>query len=58
MGTLYKMIEAERVSAVVMSTHGRTRLARWLGGGMAQQVIKHARCSLTPHPLNPPLQPS
>ncbi|GIV81887.1 MAG: hypothetical protein KatS3mg051_1241 [Anaerolineae bacterium] len=34
----------EGISLVVMSTHGRTGLARWLMGSVAQQVIKHARC--------------
>ena len=38
-------VEAEEgISLVVMSTHGRTGLARWLMGSVAQQVIKHARC--------------
>ncbi|MEW6577720.1 MAG: universal stress protein [Chloroflexota bacterium] len=35
------------ISMVVMSTHGRTGLARWLVGSVAQQVIKHARCPVT-----------
>jgi nucleotide-binding universal stress UspA family protein len=34
----------EGISLVVMSTHGRTGLARWLMGSVAQQVLKHARC--------------
>ncbi len=34
----------EGISLVVMSTHGRTGLARWLMGSVAQEVIKHARC--------------
>ncbi len=34
----------EGISLVVMSTHGRTGLARWLMGSVAQQVIKNARC--------------
>lgn len=34
----------EGISLVVMTTHGRTGLARWLMGSVAQEVIKHARC--------------
>lgn len=34
----------EGISLVVMSTHGRTGLARWLMGSVAQEVLKHARC--------------
>lgn len=41
-------VEAEEgISMVVMTTHGRTGLARWLVGSVAQQVIKHARCPVT-----------
>lgn len=32
------------ISLVVMSTHGRAGLSRWLVGSVAQTVIKHARC--------------
>lgn len=32
------------ISLVVMSTHGRTGLARWLVGSVAQSVLKCARC--------------
>jgi nucleotide-binding universal stress UspA family protein len=35
------------ISMVVMSTHGRTGLARWLVGSVAQQVIRQARCPVT-----------
>lgn len=39
--------QEEGISMIVMSTHGRTGLARWLVGSVAQQVIRHARCSVT-----------
>lgn len=40
-----EFVEAEEgVSMVVMSTHGRTGLARWLVGSVAQNVIKNVRC--------------
>lgn len=35
------------ISMVVMSTHGRTGLARWLVGSVAQEVLKQARCPVT-----------
>jgi nucleotide-binding universal stress UspA family protein len=35
------------INLIVMSTHGRTGLARWLVGSVAQQVLKEARCPVT-----------
>jgi nucleotide-binding universal stress UspA family protein len=35
------------ISLIVMSTHGRTGLARWLVGSVAQKVLKEARCPVT-----------
>jgi nucleotide-binding universal stress UspA family protein len=35
------------ISLIVMSTHGRTGLARWLVGSTAQKVLKQARCPVT-----------
>jgi nucleotide-binding universal stress UspA family protein len=32
---------------IVMSTHGRTGLSRWLVGSVAQRVIKNANCPVT-----------
>ena len=32
---------------VVMSTHGRTGLSRWLLGSVAQRVMKDLRCPVT-----------
>jgi nucleotide-binding universal stress UspA family protein len=37
----------EGISMIVMSTHGRTGIARWLMGSVAQSVIKNARCPVT-----------
>jgi nucleotide-binding universal stress UspA family protein len=43
----------EGISMVVMSTHGRTGLSRWLLGSVAQRVIKDLRCPVTlVHPGN------
>lgn len=43
--SICEFVEAEEgVSMVVMSTHGRTGLARWLVGSVAQNVIKNVRC--------------
>ena len=38
-GTLSKMIEAERVSIVVMSTQGRTAMTRWLFGTGIERAL-------------------
>lgn len=35
------------INLIVMSTHGRTGLARWLVGSTAQKVLKEARCPVT-----------
>jgi nucleotide-binding universal stress UspA family protein len=37
----------EGISMIVMSTHGRTGIARWLMGSVAQSVLKNARCPVT-----------
>lgn len=37
----------EGISMVVMSTHGRTGLSRWLLGSVAQRVMKELRCPVT-----------
>lgn len=37
----------EGISMVVMSTHGRTGLSRWLVGSVAQKVMKNLRCPVT-----------
>jgi len=39
--------DEQGVSMVVMSTHGRTGLSRWLFGSVAQKVIKNLRCPVT-----------
>ena len=37
-----EMAEAERNSLIVMSTHGRSGLGRWLYGSVADEVLHHA----------------
>jgi nucleotide-binding universal stress UspA family protein len=37
----------EGISMIVMSTHGRTGLSRWLAGSVAQDVIKNSRSPVT-----------
>jgi nucleotide-binding universal stress UspA family protein len=37
----------EGISMIVMSTHGRTGLSRWLVGSVAQTVIKNSRSPVT-----------
>ncbi|HEX3050333.1 MAG TPA: universal stress protein [Aggregatilineaceae bacterium] len=46
--TIIEFVEAESgLCMVIMSTHGRTRLARLLLGSVAQKVIKNLRCPVT-----------
>jgi nucleotide-binding universal stress UspA family protein len=41
-------VEAEEgISMIVMSTHGRTGLSRWLVGSVAQTVIRNSRSPVT-----------
>jgi len=43
-----EFVESEEgVSMVVMTTHGRTGLSRWLFGSVAQKVVKNLRCPVT-----------
>ncbi|MEZ4590655.1 MAG: universal stress protein [Chloroflexota bacterium] len=39
-------IEDEAVDLVVMSTHGRTGLRRWVYGSITEKVMRHAGCSM------------
>jgi len=34
----------EKTDLIVMGTHGRTGLGRWLMGSVAETVVRHARC--------------
>jgi len=38
--------EAEDVDAIVMSTHGRSGLSRWVYGSVADKVLREATCPL------------
>jgi nucleotide-binding universal stress UspA family protein len=40
------LAESEEVDLVVMSSHGRTGLLRWIYGSVAERVLHNARCSL------------
>lgn len=45
---IIEFVESEDgISLVVMSTHGRTGLSRWLMGSVAGTVIREARCPVT-----------
>ena len=39
-------VEKEKVSLVVMCSHGRSGLARWIYGGVAEKVLHHVACPL------------
>jgi nucleotide-binding universal stress UspA family protein len=41
---ILEMAQARRVDAIVMSTHGRSGLSRWMLGSVAQKVLCAASC--------------
>ena len=36
--------ESAEVDAIIMTTHGRTGIERWLMGSVTQKVLGHAKC--------------
>lgn len=42
--TIIDYAEAHNVSLIVMSTHGRTGLSRWVYGSVADKVLRAAPC--------------
>jgi len=45
-GQIVEYVDAEHVDLVVMGTHGRGRIRRALLGSVAQEVVRHASCSV------------
>lgn len=43
---LVGLVESEHIDLVVMGTHGRTGLKRWLIGSVAEKVVRHAAASV------------
>jgi len=43
---IVELAESEHVDLVVMSSHGRTGLSRWIYGSVAERVLHNVRCSL------------
>lgn len=43
---ILEAIDAEGINLVVMSTHGRTGLRRWVYGSITEKVMRHANCSM------------
>ena len=43
---IIELAESDKVDLVVMTSHGRTGLARWVYGSVAEKVLHHARCPL------------
>jgi nucleotide-binding universal stress UspA family protein len=39
---ILKLAEEQKVDAIVISTHGRSGLSRWLFGSVTQRVLNHA----------------
>lgn len=42
--TIVRLAEEENADMIVMGTHGRTGLARFLMGSVAEAVVRHAKC--------------
>jgi nucleotide-binding universal stress UspA family protein len=38
------VIAAQEVGLIVMATHGRTGLARWVSGSIADKMVRYSRC--------------
>ncbi|WP_420643688.1 universal stress protein [Candidatus Leptofilum sp.] len=56
---ILKAVEAEAVDLVVMATHGRTGLRRWVYGSVTEKVLRRATCNvLMVRPSNFPSQES
>jgi nucleotide-binding universal stress UspA family protein len=41
---IVRLAEEENVDMIVMATHGRTGLKRWLMGSVAESVVRYAKC--------------
>ena len=49
--TVLQFASEQQVDLIVLSTHGRTGLARWVLGSVAEHVVRKAPCPvLTVHP--------
>ncbi len=47
--------DAHGIDLIVMGTHGRSGVARWLMGSVAEMVVRHAHCPvLVVRPSTPP----
>jgi len=45
-GAIIDFVEKEKIDLVVMSSHGRSGLARWIYGGVAEKVLHHVACPM------------
>ncbi len=43
-GMIVDVAAAEKVDLIVMSTHGRSGVGRWLLGSVTEKVLRHAHC--------------
>lgn len=41
---IVRLAERENVDLIVMATHGRTGIKRWLMGSVAESVVRYAQC--------------
>jgi nucleotide-binding universal stress UspA family protein len=44
--TILDYIDEERIGLVVMATHGRTGLSRWVYGSVTEKVLRQANCAM------------
>lgn len=43
-GTILEEIQSQKIDAVVMSTHGRSGISRWLFGSVTQKILQAMPC--------------
>ena len=39
---LLKLVDSSDIDGIIMSTHGRTGVGRWLFGSVAERILRHA----------------
>lgn len=50
-------VQENRVDLIVMSSHGRSGISRWIHGSVAEKVLRHAPCATLIVPLRARVEP-
>jgi len=50
-------VQENNVDLIVMSTHGRSGISRWMHGSVAEKVLRHAPCATLIIPLRARIEP-